>query len=135
MSILGYIAYGLLVLLALSWAWGIRANLNHTLGTGLSSLLLILFAVVVPVSGINRLYAFGMIPAGMFFGVFMMMVGLRWSVSVPGFLYVFRAIRFLGLAYMSILRIGIPKDRLLQAQSENQRRMEARLEALHQPDK
>ena len=75
-----------------------------------------------------------MIPVGMFFGVFVMMFGLRWSISVPGFFRVFQVVRFLGHSYMGILRIGIPKEVLLQAVLENQRRMEARLEMLQAKD-
>ena len=131
MNTLGIIAYGLLVFLAISWAWGIRANLNFTLGTGLSSLLMVIFAIIIPVSGFNRLHAIWMIPAGMFFGVFMMMFGLKWSISVPGFFRVFQFVRFLGVGYMRLLRLGVSKEKLQQAELENQRRMEARLDMLH----
>ena len=91
--------------------------------------------MLIPLSGISRIHAFWMIPAGTLFGVFMMMVALRWSCTVPGFLRVFQVIRFVGLAYMRLLRIGIPRERLLQAEIENQRRMEARIEPLHEADK
>jgi hypothetical protein len=125
MNIFANISYGMLVFLAVTWAWGIRVHLNYTLGTGLASLLLVVFAIAIPISGISRLHALWMIPIGMLFGTFVMMFAFR-------FFRVFLIIRFIGLAYMRLLRIGISSERLIQADIENRRRMEARAEALRE---
>ena len=73
MSIIGLIAYVALVVLAATWAWGLRRDPSqNNLGTALSSLLLVVFAVLVPSVGLNKLHALWMIPAGMLFGTFLM---------------------------------------------------------------
>jgi sensor domain CHASE-containing protein len=70
----------------------------------------------------------------MLFGTFMMMIGLRWSIAVPGFLRVFQVIRFIGFAIWAFSHWHSQRA-VAQAEAENQRRMEARIQALHRADK
>ena len=123
MHILGLIAYAVLLILAVSWAWGLRAQPSiNNLGTAVSAMLLGIFAVVVPVTHINRLHSLWMIPVGMFSGT-ILMIGMR----SPLFL-VFLLLRPFAQLYLRILRLGIPRERLVQADLESQERMQAMIE-------
>jgi hypothetical protein len=109
MNILGMIVYGLLVVIAVSWAWGVRVHPNYTFGTGLSSLLLVIFAILIPALKMNRLHALWMIPTGISFGVLLTMAIFP-CMTVPGFPQLLQALRRIGFAYMSLLRLGVKRN-------------------------
>lgn len=123
MHILGIILYAVLVVLALSWAWSLRANPSmNNLGTAISSMLLVVFAVVIPATGLNRLHAAWMIPVGILSGT-ILMIGIR----SPLFL-LFLLLRPFAQIYLRLLRLGIPRERLIQADLESQKRMQDMIE-------
>lgn len=103
-SILGYILYGVLLLLALSWMWGVRTTPNIQYATVFGSFYFFLLSILFPFLHTNYLHLLWLIPAGFVLQFLSNFVFIR---RVPILDWLLRTILNL---YASLIRIGITSD-------------------------
>jgi ankyrin repeat protein len=122
MHVLGIISYWLLLFTAIYWVLKLRIDLSiNNLGTALSSLLLVVFAIAVPLLKINLLHSLWMIPVGLLFGTFLLL-----TFRTPLF-WLFQFLRPLGQLWLKTLRFGIPDADLSNGDADFQSRMQSLL--------
>lgn len=110
MEIVGYIGYGVLVILAIVWTVGVRTQLGAGTHTILGTLYFVVGAVIIPAFGINMLHALWVIPVGFLF----MIIVANLVVRTRGVSYLFR--RIAGI-YSDVVRIGISRQRIEAAKA------------------
>ncbi len=109
MEILGYIGFAALLLLAVTWTIGVRVRLGAGIGVILGALFFVVAAIVLGVSGANKLHSLWIVPTGFLLSVYIQ--GLL-PVHAPA---VFQVFRYLGSAFANIVRVGIPAERIKAA--------------------
>ncbi len=133
LSLLGWIGYVLLVLQAIVWAKAIRTNLTLMhVGTLFSGFLLAIFAIVVPVFGINRLHSYWMLALPVVGMIALTKFLARMSASSfaqHAHFFLMDALRPFADFYAKLVRIGITADRLSQGREEYVARMNARFDS------
>lgn len=110
MGILGYIGYAVLVVLAIIWTIGVRTQLGAGIHTILGALYFVVSAIAIPVIGIDMLHSLWVIPVGFIFAGIIAPI----LVGIPGVSLIFRIIS--GI-YSGIVRIGIPREKIEEAQA------------------
>jgi hypothetical protein len=109
MHILGIIGYIILCLLAAIWLLGVRTQLGCGIHVILSSLFFVVCAVALPLSSLQLIHAWWMIPSGYavaFISTQCFKVPIIWPL-----------LRFTGSLYAGIVRIGIDPARIKAAQA------------------
>jgi len=109
MDILGYIGYAALIALAAIWILGIRVKLDAGAHTILGALFFAVGAVVLELSGADKLHSLWVIVAGFLFPVVMAYVAAHTPL-------LFSPFRLLATGFASIVRVGIPAHRIQVAQ-------------------
>lgn len=109
MDIVGYIGYAALIVLAAVWTLGVRMKLDAGAHTVLGALFFVIGAVVVGISGADKFHSFWVIPAGFIFAVAMAYL----AAHIP---LLFGPFRLLASLFANVVRVGIPKHRILAAQ-------------------
>lgn len=98
MEVLGYVAYGVLVVLALTWSLGVRMKPDLGVHTIAGALSFAVSAILLPLSGANLLHAIWLIALGFAVPVAVMLVFL-----IPA---LYKPIRLVASMYAILLRIG-----------------------------
>ena len=109
MEILGYIGYAALLALAAIWTLGVRAKLDAGANTILGAFFFVVGAVVLGVSGADKLHSLWVIPAGFIFAILVAYV----AAHVP---LLFGPFRLLARFVAIVVRVGIPAHRIRAAQ-------------------
>jgi len=109
MDILGYIGFAVLIFLAVTWTIGVRAKLDAGAHTIIGALFFLVAAIVLGVSGANKLHSLWVIPSGFILALLLSLL----VVHVPP---VFSLFRLLASAFASIVRVGIPAEKVKAAQ-------------------
>lgn len=109
MDILGYIGYAALTVLAAIWTLGVRIKLDAGAHTVLGALFFVVGAVVVGISGADKLHSFWVIPAGFIFAVVMAYL----AAHIP---LLFGPFRLLAGLFANVVRVGISEHRIRVAQ-------------------
>jgi len=109
MDILGSIGYWLLVVLAAIWTIGVRTKLDAGVHTILGALFLLVGAVVLSVSGADKVHSLWIVPGGIAFAILMAYVGAHSPA-------LFAPFRILASAFAALVRIGIPARQIRAAQ-------------------
>lgn len=109
MEILGYIGFAVLILIALLWTIGVRTQFDASAGTIIGTIFLLVSAVVLAVSDISKLHSLWIIPAGFGVALVVSFIGSISSVLLVPF-------RVLAGIFASIVRIGIPAERIRAGQ-------------------
>ncbi|OGA41656.1 MAG: hypothetical protein A3G24_09635 [Betaproteobacteria bacterium RIFCSPLOWO2_12_FULL_62_13] len=109
MDILGHIGYWALVALAVIWTVGVRIKLDAGTHTVLGALFFLISAVVLTVSGADKLHSLWIIPAGLVFAILMAYAGAH-------FPFPFAPFRLLASLFAGLIRAGIPPHRIRAAQ-------------------
>ena len=111
MEILGYVAYVLLIFLAITWALGVRLKLGVSIATIFGSLFFTISAIIIPISKASLLNAIWIIPVGFLFPLLLSFFSRFKIISYP--------LVFLSSIYAGILRLGINKNKIKKAQDES----------------
>ena len=109
MDILGYIGFAVLIFLAVTWTIGVRAKLDAGVHTIIGALFFLVAAIVLGVSGANKLHSLWVIPSGFILALLLSLL----AAHVPP---VFSLFRLLASAFASIVRVGIPTEKVKAAQ-------------------
>lgn len=109
MEILAYIGFAVLISLAVTWTIGVRVQLGAGVHTIVGALFFLVSAIVLGVSGANKLHSFWIVPSGFVLAMFLSFL----AVHVPA---VFGLFRLLASAFAALVRVGIPKERIKAAQ-------------------
>lgn len=109
MEIVGYIGLLVLVFLAVTWTIGVRVKLDARTHTIIGAIFFLVAALVLLFSDVNKFHSLWLIPAGFVLPIVLAMVG----GAIPVLLLPFRLVA--GL-FASIVRIGIPAERIRAAQ-------------------
>lgn len=109
MDTLGTIGYWLLVVLAAIWTMGVRTKLDAGVHTILGALFLLIGAVVLSVSGADKIHSLWIVPGGMVFAILMAYVGAHLPL-------LFAPFRILASAFAALVRVGIPAHQIRAAQ-------------------
>lgn len=110
MLILGYIGYAVLCYFAITWAIGVRVQLGAGIHTIFGALFFLISAVAIAGFGFNKLHSFWVIPAGFVITVFIVPVAL----NIP---FISAPFRIASNIYVSIVRVGIPAEKIRDAQN------------------
>jgi len=105
MDILGYIGFAVLILLAVTWTIGVRVKLDVGVHTIVGALFFLVAAIILGVSGVNKLHSLWIIPSGFILALLLSLL----AVHVPP---VFSLVRLLASAFASIVRVGIPAEKI-----------------------
>lgn len=111
MEILGYIAYGVLVFHALTWAFGVRTKLELGMWSIIGSLFFSLSAIIILLGDIQLIHSLWLIPLGY-------VIPLIVAYILPRSKLLAEFLMFIGSVYTGIIRIGIDKNKIKQAQYE-----------------
>ena len=109
MEIVGYVGYAVLVILAIIWTIGVLTQLGAGTHTILGALYFVVGAVIIPVLEIDMLHALWVILVGFLFAGIIAPI----LVAIPGLSLL---IRLIAGIYSGIIRIGIPLQRIEEAQ-------------------
>jgi hypothetical protein len=108
MEILGYIGFAVLIFLAVTWTISVRVELGAGVHTIVGALFFLVAAIILSVSGANRLHSLWLIPAGFVLTVFLALA----RVHLPA---IFWVARLVGSAYAMLIRVGIPEEKIRAA--------------------
>ncbi len=114
MEIVGYVGYAVLVILTIIWTVGVRTQLGAGTHTILGALYFVVGAVIIPIFEIDMLHALWVIPVGFLFAGIIAPI----LVGIPGVSFIFR---FIAGIYSGIIRIGIPRQKIEEAQAASMR--------------
>ncbi len=109
MEILGYIGFAALLLLAVTWTIGVRVRLGAGIGVILGALFFVVAAIVLGVSGANKLHSLWIVPTGFLLSIFIGSLGVY--APAP-----FQVFRYVAGAFANMVRAGIPAERIKAAQ-------------------
>ena len=112
MEILGYIAYIILVVLALIWAFGVRTHLGIMIHTIIGSLILTLGVIIIPISKIALIHSLWFILLGYLSPL--AIANLLGKLDKSKFIAKFFIL--IGSIYANIVRIGISEEKIKAAQ-------------------
>jgi hypothetical protein len=110
-DIFGYIGFIVLIFLAITWTVGVRVKLDAGVHTIIGALFFLVAAIVLGVSGANKLHSLWIIPAGFILTAYLSLL----AVYVPP---VFSLFRLLASVFAAIVRVGIPAEKIKAAQDE-----------------
>ena len=110
MEILGYVGYAILIFFAVTWALGIRVKLGVGLFTIMGALFYMAAAILLGVLEINKLHSWWLLPSGF---IFVTLCSLILAHRVP---VLCTLVKILGSVYAGIIRLGIPSERIRNAQ-------------------
>lgn len=110
MEIIGYVGYAILVILAIIWTFGVRTELGAGTHTILGAVYFVMSAVVIAIFELNMLHALWVIPVGFLFSGLIAPILL--NVPIVSFLF-----RFVAGVFAGIVRIGIPRQKVEEAQA------------------
>ena len=108
MEILGMVGYAALLILAVIWTTGVRAKLDAGVNTILGALFFVAGAVWLSTSNADKLHSLWLIPAGFLFAVI-----TAFAAHIPP---LFSLLRLIASLYASVVRVGIPAERIRAAQ-------------------
>jgi len=114
MEIVGYIGYAVLLILAIVWTIGVRTQLGAGTHTILGALFFVVGTVAIPILGIDMLHTLWVIPVGFLFAGIIAPILVR----MPGVSLIFRLVA--GI-YSGIIRVGIPREKIAEAQAASMR--------------
>lgn len=109
MDILGYIGFAVLIFLAVTWTIGVRVKLDAGVHTIAGALFFLVAAIILGVSGANKLHSLWIIPSGFILALLLSLL----AVHVRP---VFGLFRLLASAFAGIVRVGIPAEKIKAAQ-------------------
>lgn len=109
MEILGYIAFAVLIFLAVTWTIGVRTQLDAGTHTIVGALFFLVSALALSIYGISKVHALWLVPVGFVVPFAVVLLG---NIS-RGLLFPFRV---LAGVFANIMRIGIPDERIKAAQ-------------------
>ncbi len=110
MQILGYVGYTILIFFAATWSLGVRVKLGAGLFTIMGALFYMVSAILLGVFGINKLHSWWLLPLGF---IFVMLCTFILAHRVP---LLYNLAKIFGSAYAGIIRIGIPSEKIRNAQ-------------------
>jgi len=110
MVILGYVGYAILIFFALTWTLGVRLKLGTGTPTIIGAVFFVASAVVLGVAGANKLHSWWLVPAGI---LSTFVVTMLLAARVP---VITGLVRFVASTFALIVRVGIPAQRIRQAQ-------------------
>ncbi len=110
MDIVGYVGYAVLVILAIIWTIGVRAQLGAGTHTIVGALYFVIGAIVIPVFNVNMLHALWVIPIGFLFSGIIAPILIR--IPILSFL-----IRLVAGIFTGAVRIGVPRQKIEEAQA------------------
>ena len=113
MDILGYIGYAILIFLAVTWTIGVRRKLEASIFTSIGALFFLCSAIIVGVSGANKLHSWWIIPLGFIFTRLLARLYLFLEFNIP---IISRLIKFVASIFANIVRIGISPEKIRRAQ-------------------
>ena len=109
MDILGYIGFAVLIFLAVTWTFGVRTQLDAGTGTVIGALFFLVSALVLAISGASKIHSLWIVPAGFIIPLIVVFIGNISRLLLLPF-------RLVAGAFASIVRIGIPAERIRAAQ-------------------
>lgn len=110
MQILGYVGYTILIFFAATWSLGVRVKLGAGLFTIMGALFYMVAAILLGVFGINKLHSWWLLPSGF---IFVMLCTFILAHRVP---LLYSLVKIFGSVYAGIVRIGIPSEKIRDAQ-------------------
>lgn len=113
MQIIGIIGYVILIFIALTWAVGVRTRLETSREVIFVAFLFMVFAICIPVLGIELIYSWLFIIIA-YLSSFAIMAIL--SNDIP---FLLSIINPFVLLYAGLIRLGIPAERIQQAKKEH----------------
>ena len=111
---IGYIAYSLLILLALIWTFGVRVKQNAQTGTIISAIYFIISAIFIGISGVNKIHSIWIIPLGYLIPLIVLFTFIHLS-SIYNFF------KFIANCFSFIVRIGTPPSNITYRKNNYQR--------------
>jgi hypothetical protein len=115
MQILGYIGYAILIFFAVTWTLGVRVKLGAGLFTIMGALFYMVATILLVVFGMNKLHSWWILPSGY------IVVMLCTFILVHRVPLLYNIVRIVGSVYAGIVRIGIPSDKIKEAQATDAR--------------
>ncbi len=112
MGILGWVGYVLLVYLAIMWAAGVRLKLGVGVPAIITSLFFSSSALIILISGKPLIHSLWIIPLG-----YLVPFVVAWIF--PKYSFLAKVLIFFGSIYAGIIRIGIDKNKIRQAQMKD----------------
>jgi hypothetical protein len=109
MEIIGYIGYAILIFLALAWTLGVRLKLGSGLSVIMGALFFTTAALLLAVMELNKIHSWWLIPLGY---IFMIVCTFILSARIP---ILSNLIKIIGSLYATIIRVGIPSEKIIQA--------------------
>jgi len=110
MQILGYVGYAILIFFAVTWTLAVRVKLGAGLFTIMGALFYMVTSILLGVFGINKLHSWWLLPSGF---IFVMLCTFILAHRVP---LLYSLVKILGSVYAVIVRIGIPMEKIRNAQ-------------------
>lgn len=109
MEILGYIAFAVLIFLAITWTIGVRTQLDAGTHTIVGALFFLVSVLILFISGASKVHALWLVPVGFVVPFAIVFFGNISRVFLVPF-------RLLAGVFASVVRIGIPAERIRAAQ-------------------
>lgn len=109
MEILGYIAFAVLIFLAVTWTIGVRTQLDAGTHTIVGALFFLVSVLVLSISGASKVHALWLVPVGFVVPFAVVFLGSISRVLLLPF-------RLVAGVFANIVRIGIPAERIRAAQ-------------------
>ena len=125
MSYLGYAGYLILVILALTWTFGVRVKLAVGIPVIMSAMFFVISSIVLAVAPLSKLHSLWLIPVGYIFNFIVLGIMIaRIPILVP-------FLRFLASCFAGLVRLGIPAEQIRKAQYTDFERTFADFERKH----
>lgn len=112
MDVVGYIAFAILIFLAVTWTIGVRTQLDAGTHTIIGALFFLVSVLVLAVSGASKVHAIWLVPAGFIVPFIIVFLGNISHVLLFPF-------RLIAGPFANIVRIGIPTEWRAAAQNES----------------
>lgn len=112
METLGFIAYIILLIIALGWIIGVRIKLGLINSTILGSLFFTASAIVLPLIKASLIHSLWIIPAGF-------LVSIVSAYIMPHSKLFTKVVNLLVNTYAGIIRIGIDKEKIKESQKKS----------------
>ena len=113
MDILGYIGYAVLLFLAVTWTIGVRVKLGASIFMIIGALFFVSSAVIVGVSGVNKLHSWWIVPSGFIFMLLFVRIYVFFKFHIP---ILSHFVKFIASTFANIVRIGISPEKIKNAQ-------------------
>jgi ankyrin repeat protein len=113
LDILGYIGYAILIILAVTWTIGVRVKLGASIFVIVGALFFLSSAIIVGISGVNKLHSWWIVPSGFIFMLLIARVYVFLKFHIP---ILSRLINLIASIFANIVRIGISSEKIRDAQ-------------------